>query len=429
MILNYDVCVLGAGASGMVAAICAARKGNKVTIIDRMNKVGKKIYATGNGKCNFTNTQYDYDSYRGEDVKIVEDVLNTFSYVDTIDFFEELGILAKNKNGYIYPYSEQASSVVEVLSMELYRLGVDIKTEECVLGVDKSKNNNYTVKTDKGVYMCANVIMAMGGKASPKLGSDGSGLAILKNLGHKIVAPHKALVQLKCKGKSFKAISGVRLQADVKMHISGKGKEHIVYSNYGEIIFTDYGISGIPIMQLSRYASKALGENKKVTLSLDFFPDIDYSSLVGMINKRRQRNNQYNNLKSDEELLTGMINNKLASYIVKNFNNKKDSDNEKKSFKQKANKKSPNEEMIKVKELVAVLKGMELEVVDTNSWDNAQVMAGGVSTKQITHSTMESTLHKGLYITGEIMDIDGTCGGYNLQWAWATGYIAGTSIK
>ena len=301
--MKNHVCVLGAGASGMVAAIMAARRGKKVTIIEKENKVGKKIYATGNGKCNYTNTIYEYDTYRGDDLSIVDSVLSRFSYVDTIDFFEELGILAKNKNGYIYPYSEQASSIVEVLSMELEKLRVNIRLEERVLDIKKAdldakkeawqvkraldKDLSYEIITDKKTYRCESVIVAMGGKASARLGSDGSGLTLLENMGHKIIKPHKALVQLKCNAKSLKSIAGVRLGAKIKMDIDCMEE----YTNEGEIIFTDYGISGIPIMQLSRYASLALDQKKKVTLSLDFFPDVDYGSLITMIKNRRNQNN------------------------------------------------------------------------------------------------------------------------------------------
>ena len=252
--MKIDVIIVGAGASGMMAGICAARKGKKVLIIDRMAKAGKKIYATGNGKCNYTNLEYDYDSYRGEDTAIVDDVLIKFTAEHTIDFFEELGILAKNKNGYIYPYSEQASSVVEVMLMELDNLGVKILLEENVEKIEKiNKDNDYLYKiiTDKHTHMCEKVILATGGMASPKLGSNGSGYKLAKGLGHTIINPNKALVQLKTKGKEYKSLSGVRIQGNVNMYIEGEE----VRTNYGEFVFTDYGISGIPIMQLSRYAA------------------------------------------------------------------------------------------------------------------------------------------------------------------------------
>ena len=432
--MKNDVIIVGAGASGMVAGICAARRGKKVLIIDRMAKAGKKIYATGNGKCNYTNLEYDYDSYRGEDTSIVGDVLERFNAENTIDFFEELGILAKNKNGYIYPYSEQASSVVEVLLMELDNLGVKILLEENVKkiikksygdidesiamdkgnkiligkggynGKEKNKDKNdikneenvgYTVVTDKNKHICSKVILATGGMASPKLGSNGSGYALAESLGHSIVTPNKALVQLKTKGNEYTSLSGVRIQGKVTMYIEGEETR----TNYGEFVFTDYGISGIPIMQLSRYAAVGLSKNKKVRLELDFYPDIDDKELLVML-KNRQKNCYY---KDNYELLIGMINSKLAAYIDKKSNDR-------------------------LEAMIRYMKKLPMEIVDTNSWDNAQVTAGGVSTKEIDSCTMESKLSKGLYITGELMDIDGTCGGYNLQWAWATGYIAGKNI-
>ena len=189
--------------------------------------------------------------------------------------------------------------------------------------------------------------------------------------------------------------------------IENKKNKVVEYINQGEIIFTDYGISGIPIMQLSTYASKALKEKNRVKVVLDFFPDMEYSLLVKNLKSRRA----YNDKKSDRDILVGMINIKLGEYILC------------KSLGVNIS----NGDRVKIKELASVLKGMELEVTDTNSWDNAQVTAGGVSTKEIDSKTMESKLSKGLYITGELMDIDGTCGGYNLQWAWTSGYVAGRS--
>lgn len=421
--MKNDVIIVGAGASGMVAGICAARRGKKVLIIDRMAKPGKKIYATGNGKCNYTNLEYDYDSYRGEDTSIVGEVIERFNAENTIDFFEELGILAKNKNGYIYPYSEQASSVVEVLLMELDNLGVKILLEENVEKIVKNGNSNidksieidsdginkdyckkcnkyedkeeYTVVTDKNKHVCSKVILATGGMASPKLGSNGSGYALAESLGHSIVKPNKALVQLKTKGKEYKSLSGVRIQGKVTMYIEGEDRR----TNYGEFVFTDYGISGIPIMQLSRYAAVGLSKKKKVRIELDFYPDIDDKELLVLL-RNRQKNCYY---KDNYELLIGMINSKLAVYIDRKSNGR-------------------------LEAMIRYMKKLPMEIVDTNSWDNAQVTAGGVSTKEIDSKTMESKLSKGLYITGELMDIDGTCGGYNLQWAWATGYIAGNNI-
>ena len=419
--MKNDVIIVGAGASGLMAGICAARRGKKVLIIDRMAKAGKKIYATGNGKCNYTNTQYDYDSYRGENVDIVSQVLGKFSYENTIDFFEELGILAKNKDGYIYPYSEQASSIVEVMLMELNNLGVKILLEENVEKIirngsteknknirmnkgdfDKDKNDikieenvEYTVVTDKNKHICSKIILATGGMASPKLGSNGSGYAIAESLGHSIVAPNKALVQLKAKGKEYKSLSGVRIQGKVTMYIEGEANR----TNYGEFVFTDYGISGIPIMQLSRYAAVGLSKKKKVKIELDFYPDIGDKELLVLL-RNRQKNCYY---KDNYELLIGMINSKLAAYIDRKSNGR-------------------------LEAMIRYMKKLPMEIVDTNSWDNAQVTAGGVSTSELDYYTMESKISNGLYITGELMDIDGTCGGYNLQWAWSTGYIAGNNV-
>lgn len=382
-----SVIVIGAGASGLMAAIVAARNNANVTIIERMNKAGKKIFATGNGKCNYTNTYYDSDCYRGDDTSIVGSVLKQFSVNDTIEFFKNIGIYPTSRDGYIYPNSNQASSVVEVLMMEVKALGIKVMLEENVVDITKEKNG-YLVITDKKRYKSDKVIVAAGGMASPKLGSDGSLFRIVKKMGIKIVKPLPALVSLKCCDKSVKKISGVRTKARVSM--CGHTQE-------GEIIFTDTGVSGIPVMQLSRYASKMLDKKKKVYINIDLLPDIEKEDLIKLL-KARKNACRY---KDNYQILVGLLNNKLANYVLED----------------------------KISYMADRIKNLVFEIKETNSFENAQVTAGGVSTSMVDASTMESKLHKGLYFTGEILDIDGTCGGYNLQWAWSTGYIAGCSVS
>lgn len=402
----YDVIVVGAGASGLVAAIAAASNGGSVLIIEQKEKAGKKILATGNGKCNYTNKNHSPECYRSDDSTFAFKVLSNFDYNNTLDFFERLGILPREYNGYIYPNSEQALSIVSVLLMECERLNVDIVYKEKVKTISSP---DFTITTigenqPKKTYRANKLILATGGCAYPKLGSDGSGYSLAKTFGHKIIKPLPALVSLKSPDKFCKTMSGVRTGARVTAYGDGK----FLSEEEGEILFTKYGISGIPIMQLSRYVSKALDNGSSVYLSLDLFGQKNLNKLTDILNKRTSINPN----KTLEEMLVGMFNNKLNYVIIKEA---------------KLNPEYPchNLKQSDLRKLARKIKKFTIRIHDTNSFDLAQVTCGGVSTLEIEPSTMESKIKKGLYLIGELVDVDGTCGGYNLQWAWSTGFIAG----
>lgn len=399
--MEYDVIIIGAGASGLVAAITAARKGSSVLIIDHKEKAGKKILATGNGKCNYTNLLQKPECYRSDDGSFAMKVLSSFNVSDTIDFFKELGIYPKERNGYLYPNSEQAASVVQVLLMECERLGVNFIYNE---HVGKIVSPKFTVVIGNNRYHGRNLILATGGCASTKLGSDGSGYDLAKSFGHNIIKPLPALVQLRSSDKFRKTISGVRIVARVSLYEDNR----ILVEEEGEILFTDYGISGIPIMQVSRFAAKSLDKGKKVSIVLDFIKEITIDELMDLL-IIRINNNLY---KTVEQMFVGLFNHKLSYILIKmaGVNHSSLSSNLKKK---------------EIEALARVIKGFRLNINDTNTFDNAQVIAGGVSTSQVYEATLESKLAKNLYIVGELLDVDGTCGGYNLQWAWSTGYLAG----
>lgn len=478
--MDYDVIVIGAGASGLTAAIAAARQGSSVLVIEQKEKAGKKILATGNGKCNFTNTVQDPECYRSDDNAFAMKVLSRFDVSKTLTFFEELGIYPKNREGYFYPNSEQAASVVQVLMMECERLKVDFRYHEVVKEIKEpyysvvtkiipeittkkksenfksdnqkadskrsgskkanlnkadSKNtdsnivdskentnrallkksdnpgilidriDNYMPNQDK-VYHGRTLILAAGGCASPQFGSDGSGFALAKSLGHTIIKPLPALVQLKSPDKYCKTVSGVRTGAKVNAFA---GQIHIAEEE-GEVIFTDYGISGIPIFQISRFVAKAIDRGEKVHLNLDFLPLINTEELTQLINIRISQNPD----KNLEEMMVGLLNHKLSYIILTEA-----------GLDVYKNVKLVSEQ--EVRKIVINIKKFRMSVTTTNSFENAQVCAGGVSTKEIVDTTMESKLLKSLYLTGELVDVDGTCGGYNLQWAWSSGYLAGTA--
>lgn len=394
--------IIGAGASGLMAAITAARNGSSVLVIEQKDKAGKKILATGNGKCNFTNLNQKPECYRSDDSEFAMKVLSCFDVSQTLQFFKELGIYPKEREGYLYPNSEQAASVVSVLMMECEKLKVRFSYHEIVKEIKKPY---YTVVTeDQHIYNGKKLILATGGCASPKLGSDGSGYQLAKSFGHSIIKPLPALVQLKSPSKSCKTVSGVRTSAVVKAFAEKKQ----LAQEQGEIIFTDSGISGIPVMQMSRYVAKSLDQGRKTYLTLDYLPEISKDELKDLIRQRIQQNP----MKTLEEMMVGLLNHKLNYIII---------------LEAKLDPYTPSKSISiqEIEKLVNQIKEYKLSISDTNSFENAQVCAGGVATNEIDACSMESKLVKGLYLVGELVDVDGTCGGYNLQWAWSSGYVAG----
>ncbi|MGV8148789.1 MAG: NAD(P)/FAD-dependent oxidoreductase [Alkaliphilus sp.] len=418
---KFDVAVIGGGASGLVAAICAARKGATVVIIERLNRVGKKILATGNGRCNFSNLKLDINRFHGENVKFAESALEKFNLEKTLDFFGKLGIAYQVEDlGKIYPKSEQATSVLDVLRYELQRLNIE---ERCGLEVAKitqehdkgtfclscfaSPQKNMTNETSPchAVIIADKIILATGGKASPNLGSNGSGYSLARAFKHKIVLTFPVIVQLNLKERFVKQLKGVKFKGKASIVV---GRE-ILRTDKGEILFTDYGISGPPILQLSRKAGEQLQNNKQPWIELDLFPDLSYSEMRKLIKKRIS----FQEKKPIDCNFIGLIHKRLIPVILKeakikdaNMISRKTNDNQ-------------------INSIVKVLKQWRFEVVGTQPWKSAQVTAGGVAVKDINPKTMESKLVKGLFFAGEIIDIDGDCGGFNLQWAWSSGYVAG----
>ena len=399
-----QIAIIGAGASGLVGAIVAARKGCKVSVYEKNNKIGKKILATGNGRCNVTNKNIVLSNYHGLNPSFVNPSLNRFNSSTCKTFFEELGIeLSEGQNGRLYPRSLQSSSIVELLGYECKRLGVEFFLESQVASIDK-KGQKFSLHVNEKVVLVDKVLVATGGLAMPTLGSSDSGYRFAQKFGHSIVPTHASLAQLVCK-EDLKSISGVKVEGSIEVYEDGQNK---TMAN-GDILFTNYGISGSAVLDVSRVACHALLLKRSLHVKIDLMPTYSKEQLKNLLKKRLK----YANAKSVSLWLDGFINSKLAKFIEKSLHVKNAED-------------LNNKELTK---LVYALKNLTLHVNDTKGFKSAEVTAGGINTNEINPQTMESKLQKGLYFTGEVLDIDGDCGGYNLHWAWASGYSAAHSLS
>lgn len=402
---RLNIAVIGAGASGMTAAITAAKYGADVTLYEKNDRVGKKILATGNGKCNLSNMKLSVDQYYCKEKEKLIDLFSVFSTQDTFSFFNSMGLMIKDKNGYLYPYSEQASSVLDILRMELDRSGVRTVTGvKIVDAVYQAQKKSFQLTDMEGkTYFYQKVIIACGSPASLKNGEGMTGYEIARKLGHKIHKLVPGLVQLRSNEKFIKALSGVRCQAGVQLIINGE----IQAGEIGEVQFTEYGVSGIPIFQFSRLAAYALEERKQVSVVIDFFPEKEEKEFLS-INRLR-----YDSMmdKSVEDYLTGTLNKKINMVMLKQAGLKPDMKAQEAGWK-------------KIWELMRKSRFFVIHISSVNPIENAQVCAGGVDFKQVD-AGLQSKLVKNLYFAGEILDVDGKCGGYNLQWAWTSGYVAG----
>ena len=400
--MKYDIIIIGGGPAGMMAAISAANQNSKVCLLEHKDRVGKKILSTGNGKCNLTNMQISPDCYRSDSKESYFCVIEKFPPKMVVDYFHSIGMLTKERNGYVYPLSEQAATVLDTLRAELSHSEVDVFTETEIKSIDIG----FTVKTDKGTYHADRLILACGSKCASKTGSDGSGYSLAKKLGHKIINPIPSLVQLKCRENFFKELSGVRTEAELTVRAGGNE----LVRDTGEVQFTDYGISGIPTFQISRYVKRAIDNNSN--------PIVKINLLVGYteqwLAKELHAIFTHDGNKDVTIALNGIFNKKLAMVLLKLA-----------GIRPGTLCKEIHESDINA--LVHVIGNFKVTPFDTTGFENAQVCAGGVSLDEIDLNTMESKLVKGLYMAGEMLDVDGKCGGYNLQWAFASGRLAGIS--
>ena len=392
--------IIGAGASGMAAAIeAASNTNNKVVIIERQSRVGRKLQATGNGRCNLSNLNVSFSHYHGDTPEFAKAALEHFDVPSTLDWFNDLGLYTvSEESGKVYPYSDQANSVVDVLRFALDKSNIELITGAEVQRV-KSNAQGFIVEHTDGMLICDRLIVACGGLAGTKLGGTMSGYKLFNKLGHKSTKLRPALVQIKSDWPGVTSLKGVRANCTIKILFD----EKLYSESRGELQFTEYGLSGPVVFEVSRDVCQRAG---CWSAAIDFIPQLTEKQLFKLIAKKKSTTLLVS------ELLTGILHNRLGRVLVQavglNINDPiaqlQDSD---------------------LEAVCVCVKDFRIRLSEPMGMENAQVTAGGVYTSQFDPQTMESKLVPGLYACGEVLDIDGDCGGYNLQWAWSSGRLAG----
>ncbi len=402
--MSKKIAVIGGGAAGMMAAIQAADAGALVDLFERNDRVGKKLLATGNGKCNFSNLDMQKNAYYGSAVSLYDNLFPIFGVRETVAFFNQRGMLIKDRNGYLYPLSEQASTVLDVLRFSLEQYKVCVYTDSIITALKQDKKSKkLQITSPVGIRTYDAVILACGGMAAPKTGSDGNGFNLAEKLGHHINTVVPALVQLRCSENFFKMVSGVRMEAKLTLCIDGEEENSV----QGELQLTDYGISGIPVFQFSRQAAYALYHQKKVSVNIDFLPNQSAESYEALWKERWERQRG----QTLEQFLIGLSNKKINQLIIKLAGCR-------------ANDAANDIPAAKRRTIEKLYRKLTVSVRETNGFEQAQVSAGGIPAEELTNQ-LESKYIPNLFFAGEIIDMDGICGGYNLQWAWTSGAIAG----
>lgn len=400
-----DILIVGGGASGMFAAISAASNGANVTIYEHNSILGKKILQTGNGKCNLTNKDFRIDYYNSNNLDLINNYFTQFDEDDAITTFKSFGLILKEKNGYIYPLCEQASVVRDILELQVKEYNVTIKTDILVESIRQNSDGGYTVISNIGEHSFDKVILACGSYAglrkTERIPSNIDGYSLAYHLGHSIVPVKPALTQLICKEDFFKQISGVRSECMISLICNGS----CVGTEYGELQITEYGISGIPVFQLSRIVGA--NSDKNFQALIDFMPSVNEEDFITLMQDRILI---YQGATAKEFFL-GILNNKISDLLINLAGLSQDSIID-----------DSNEDAIIL--ATSLIKCFTVNIKGTKSFENAQACSGGIPLSEVDDSC-QSIKRSGLYIIGEMLDVDGKCGGYNLQWAWTTGYIAG----
>jgi len=391
--------VVGAGASGLIAAITSAKAGQSVTLLEQNNKIGKKILVSGNGKCNIDNKYISLNRFHSQNPSFIEEVLEGYGFEVVEKFFTSIGLeLIEGKEGKIFPMSLQASSVVELLEYEAKRVGVEIVCDCAVTSISKDADT-FALETSQGKKTCEKLLLASGSPAAPQLGGSNSGYTFATKMGHTLIPRHPSLVQLCSEETWVKECAGVKVAGLAQLYANG---EHITEKK-GDLLFTNYGISGLAILDLSREVSTRLAGYDYCELNLDLMPELSKEKLTNLLLGRIQKEST----KPLTLWLQGIINKKLIHIIL-----------EQSKCKIKVEKELNRKEIGK---LVYAIKNLKLSINDTKGFKGAEVATGGVNTTEVNPQTMESKLIPNLFFAGEILDVDGDRGGFNFHFAWVSG--------
>ena len=381
-----EVLVIGGGASGLMAALTAAKQGAKVTLLEKNDRIGRKLSGTGNGRCNFTNKQLDSSCYYHAKDDFLSAAFSQFDNQSVIDFFQENGILVREKNGYCYPYSMRAEAVTEMFRLQLLKENVHLCTGETVQDFFRSKRK-WTVQTQNKAFATDHLIVAAGTAASVS-GYTEQVLTSIRRCGHHIIPFGPALTWLKVRQKAIKQAAGVRFPVKIDLYLDGEK----AMSETGELQITSKGISGICVFQLSRYITK--NPDKQAWCLIDFLPDVPEDKLQKLLLQKK-------NMEIRSQM-NGLLPDKLTAALLALSGHKPEA-------------------------LPGLIRRCRLDIEGTGSISESQVLCGGVDTRELDPETLRSKCCKDLWFCGEIVDIDGKCGGYNLQWAWTSGYLSGKS--
>jgi len=391
--------IIGAGAAGLVAAIGCAKVGLDVLLLEQNSKVGKKILVSGNGKCNIDNKYISDNRFHGQNPDFIKEVLKDHDFNVVEKFFTSIGLeLIEGKEGKMFPMSLQASSVVELLEYEAKRSGVEIRCECCVTSIEK-KDDTFIVETSQGNKTSHKLLLASGSPAAPQLGGSNSGYAFATKMGHSLIPRHPSLVQLCSEENWVKACAGVKVAGIAQLYANGE----YITEKRGDLLFTNYGISGLAILDLSREVSTRLANYDYCELSLDLIPELSKEKITNLLlNRIKKEGTKPINL-----WLQGVLNKKLIHIILEQSKCKVKTENE-------LNRKE-------IGKLVYAIKNLKLSINDTKGFKGAEVATGGVDTREVDPQTMESKLVSNLYFAGEILDVDGERGGFNFHFAWVSG--------
>lgn len=394
-----NVCVIGGGAAGMLAALTAAENGHLVLLLERQSRVGRKLLATGNGRCNLSNYHVSPAHYHGG-AGFCDFALSQFDVGETLQYFASLGLLTVSEaSGRIYPMSNMAGSVLDVLRYALERPEIDLQTGQTVTAVRKMPEG-FSVKTETDTFSARCLILAAGGAAGSKVGGGMDGYRLAKSLGHHRTALYPSLVQLKTDPTYPRALKGVKAQCGISIC---RGSQ-VLARNSGEVLFTEYGVSGPAIFDLSRSVSAG---GSDLTCLLNFFPDWEEAEVIHWLSQRQAAMAAH----EASTLLTGSCHTRLGQMICKSA-----------GF---TNQRAAGLTRDDLRRIARQATHFALPITGTCGFDQAQVTAGGLDTSEFDPRTLQSRLVPGLYACGELLDIDGDCGGYNLQWAWSSGRLAG----